>query len=131
VSASIRIGAIALAMLLALACGTPRLLIATGTTIGMKVAPGDGKARPPQVTFAYKRAEVAVVPSPSSGERGAERDAGGNLVRGAYSTLAAFSFYTTWFGETRLDSVIATGHAARRIQDPVPEEGGQDPPDGD
>lgn len=107
--------------LLAAGCGTPRLLIATGTTIGLKATPGDGQARPPQVTFAYKRAELAVVPSPRGS---AERAADGSLVSEAYSTLAAFSFVTDWFDETCLDSLVATGHAARLLQDPVEEEDG-------
>lgn len=96
------------------ACGTPRLLIATGTTIGLKATPGDGQARPPQVTFAYKRAELAVVPT---AQGSGKRDKSGNLLQEAYSTLAAFSFFTTWFGETRIDSVVATGHAARNLNE--------------
>jgi hypothetical protein len=114
----IRIGIVAALGVVLAACGSPRLLIATGTTIGLKATPGDGQARPPQVTFAYKRAEVAVVPTPEKpAERGAKRDEDGNLVQEAYSTLAAFSFFTKWWGETRLDSVVATGHAARELHD--------------
>jgi len=43
-------------------CG-PRVLIATGTTLGLKATPGDGQSRPPQVTLGYKRAEAALIPT--------------------------------------------------------------------
>ena len=73
--------------LVATACG-PRVIISTGTTIGLKATPGDGYTRPPQVTLAYKRAETAFVPT--KGDIATASD-------DAFSTLAALHFSTEWF----------------------------------
>jgi hypothetical protein len=89
-------------------CG-PRVLIVTGTTLGLKATPGDGETRPPQVTLGYKRAETAIVPT--KGEFGTANS-------DAYSVLAAFDFRSAWFGKTELASFIASGNAARKIQTP-------------
>lgn len=86
-------------------CG-PRVLVVTGTTIGLKATPGDAQTRPPQVTLAYKRAETALVPTAGSKATG---------KTDAYSTLASFFFETEWFGATELRSFIATGNAARPL----------------
>ena len=97
-----------LCMLVALTAGCgPRVTVTTGTTIGLKATPGDGYTRPPQVTFGYKRAELALVPTVGTHATATED---------AFSTLAAFYFSTEWFGQTELSSFIGTGHAARRIQ---------------
>lgn len=88
------------------ACG-PRVIISTGTTIGLKATPGDGNTRPPQVTFGYKRAETALVPT-KGGKATSSAD--------AFSTLAAIHFSTEWFGATELQSFVGTGIAARDIQ---------------
>ena len=88
------------------ACG-PRVVISTGTTIGLKATPGDGNTRPPQVTFGYKRAETALVPT-------AGRTA--TAKADAFSTLAAIYFSTRWFGKTEIRSFIGTGFAAREVQ---------------
>ena len=88
-------------------CGTSRVIIATGTTIGLKATPGDGSSRPPQVTFGYKRAEASIVPTKGEAVSG-DTD--------AFSTLAAFHFQTQFFGKTELDSFISTGNAAIDIQ---------------
>jgi hypothetical protein len=91
------------------ACG-PRVIIATGTTIGLKATPGDPQGgRSPQVTFGYKRAEAALV---------ATRGDGATEKKDAYSTLASFGFSTAWFGDTELASFIATGFAARGLTAP-------------
>jgi hypothetical protein len=90
-------------------CG-PRVILTTGTTIGLKATPGDGYTRPPQVTFGYKRAEAAVVPTKGTVALEGED---------AYSTLAAFHFSTEFFGKTELDSFISTGRAALDIQQPA------------
>jgi hypothetical protein len=105
-----RLALLALGLLLssATACGTPRVNLITGTTIGLKATPGDGETRPPQVTLGYKRAEVALVPTSGMGAT-AETD--------AQSTLASFHFSTRWFGHTEIDSFIATGNAARALSD--------------
>jgi len=100
------------ALLLLGGCG-PRVLIATGTTLGLKATPGDGQSRPPQVTLGYKRAEVALVPT--DGEE-ARKD------EDAYSVLAVFDFRSMWFGKTELASFIASGNAAREIQGERPGE---------
>ncbi len=88
------------------ACG-PRVIISTGTTIGLKATPGDGNTRPPQVTFAYKRSELALVPT--SGNKATSNS-------DAFSTLAAIHFSTEWFGSTEIRSFLGTGMAARDIQ---------------
>lgn len=98
---------LALSLLLVLTgCGTGRVIISTGTTIGLKATPGDG-TRPPQVTFGYKRAEASIVPTRGEAVSG-DTD--------AFSTLVAFHFQTQFFGKTELDSFISTGGAARDIQ---------------
>jgi hypothetical protein len=96
-------------------CATqqPRVTVVTGTTIGLKASSGDGNTQPPQVTFAYKRSELALIPT--KGGVAVKKDtppAGSD----AFSTLVAFFFSTEWFGKTEVDSFIATGHAARDIQ---------------
>lgn len=102
----IRLLALAVLVLLSSGCGT-RVIITTGTTIGLKATPGDGSSRPPQVTFGYKRAEASIVPTRGSVVP-ADED--------AFSTLAAFHFQTRFFGKTELDSFIGTGRASRDIQ---------------
>lgn len=94
-------------------CG-PRMYVVTGTTIGLHATPGDGQTRPPQVTLAYKRAETAIIPT---GKATAKRD-----LSDAYSAFAAFSFFSKWWGDTRLDSFIATGVAAQNIVKESPDE---------
>ncbi len=95
-------------------CATqqPRVTVVTGTTIGLKASPGDGNTQPPQVTFAYKRAEFALIPTTGKAAAKDPSSSGSD----AFSTLVAFFFSTQWFGNTELDSFIATGHAARDIQ---------------
>ena len=94
------------ALLVLAGCG-PRVLIATGTTLGLKATPGDGQSRPPQVTLGYKRAEVALVPT--DGKKATQGS-------DAYSVLAVFDFRSEWFGKTELASFIGSGNAARDIQ---------------
>jgi hypothetical protein len=103
-----RCGLLALGLLLATGCA-PRVNLTTGTTIGLKATPGDGSARPPQVTLGYKRAELAFVPTEGKGTT-ADTDAA--------STLASIHFSTRWFGHTELDSFIATGSAAQKLTSP-------------
>ena len=94
-------------------CG-PRVLIATGTTLGLKATPGDGQSRPPQVTLGYKRAEAALIPT--SGGKATRTSPPTADNTDAFSTLAAFDFESVWFGKTELSSFIATGFAAKYIQ---------------
>lgn len=101
--------------LLSSACG-PRVLIVTGTTIGLKATPGDGQMRPPQVTLAYKRAETALVPTKGAkATKGPPKGSKQPQDTDAYSALASFYFETKWFDSTELRSFIATGHAARPL----------------
>jgi hypothetical protein len=114
------------------ASGCSHVVIATGTTLGLKATPGDGETRPPQVTFGYKRAELAMVPTkrgtatkcpapgavaaPIDPADGSETPAAPCQETEAFSTLASFFFETQWFGRTEVESFIATGHAAKEIQ---------------
>ncbi len=95
--------------------GCSRVIIATGTTVGLKATPGDGQSSPPQVTLGYKRAESALVPT--NGEKATHTKDGAN-DKDALSTLASFSLSTSWFGSTEVASFIATGTAAQEIQAP-------------
>jgi hypothetical protein len=102
--------AVAVAMAMATGCG-PRVIITTGTTLGLKANPGDAEAgRPPQVTLGYKRAEAAIIPT-----KGNHATADGDE---AYSTYASFGFQTRWFGTTELTSFISSGFAARALVAP-------------
>ena len=89
-----------------------RMVVSTGTTIGLHATPGDGKSQTPQVTLAYKRAELALVPT---GEKAARKSPAGNSD--SYSALAIVDFRTKWFSGTGIDLFIATGHASRDIQE--------------
>lgn len=89
-----------------------RMTVSTGTIIGLNATPGDGQTQAPQVTLAYKRSELAFVPT---GERLAKK--GPPIDTDAYSALAIIDFKTRWFRGTQIDQFIATGHAARDIQD--------------
>lgn len=86
-----------------------RMTLSTGTVIGLTATPGDGQSQLPQVTFAYKRAEMALVPTGG-------KAASNKPPTDAYSALAVIDFHTRWFHETSIDQFIATGHAARDIQ---------------
>jgi hypothetical protein len=57
------------------------------------------------VTLAYKRAEVAIVPTGKAVARKDESD--------AFSALTVFSFFSQWWGDTRVTSFITTGFAAQ------------------
>lgn len=106
-------GAIALA-----GCG-PRMNIVTSTNLGLHATPGDGSTQPPQVSIAYKRSEVAVIPAGGGGGIDASKSGNPEAVdRDLFSAITAYGFQTQWFGKTALDSVIATGHAARTISSP-------------
>lgn len=95
---------------IAATCGCARrMTVTTGTTIGLSATPGDGRSQSPQVTLAYKRAEMAIVPT---GGRAASKTPDVDC----YSALAIVDFRTKWFSGTALDQFIATGHAARDIQ---------------
>ena len=87
-----------------------RMTVSTATTIGLNATPGDGKSQAPQITLAYKRAEMALVPT---GGKAATREPDSD----SYSALAIVDFRTRWFGGTSIDQFVATGHAAREIQE--------------
>lgn len=109
-----------------LGCG-PRMNIVTSTSLGLHATPGDGSSQPPQVSIAYKRSEVAVIPAGGGGGVDVPDDDSGSTTtderrqdRDLFSAITAYGFQTQWFGKTALDSVIATGHAARMIASPPP-----------
>ena len=88
-----------------------RMTVTTGTVIGLVANPGDGQSQPPQITFAYKRAEMALVPTsgqPATNSAGVKSD--------AFSSLTLVNFQTKFFGKTSIDQFFATGHASRDIQ---------------
>jgi hypothetical protein len=96
-----------------------RVVIVTGTTLGLKATPGDGQSRPPQVTLGYKRGEFALVPTKGTAAQRCPDDAAATddtKCTDAFSTLTAFDFRTRWFGSTELSSFVATGFAARDLQ---------------
>ncbi len=115
-----RLATVAVVVLTVLVGCGPRVIIATGTTLGLKATPGDGSSRPPQVTLGYKRAETALIPTSGSKATCVPQDdepCGRDPESiDAFSTLAAFDFYTKWFGKTELSSFLATGFASQLIQ---------------
>jgi len=121
---TIAAGWLAIGALAALGCG-PRMTVVTSTSLGLHATPGDGNTQPPQVSLAYKRSEVAVIPTGAGGGHRASEPKSGEGGEAAtnrpdsdlFSAITAFGFQTTWFGKTALNSVIATGHAARDIAD--------------
>lgn len=92
----------------------PHVIIATGTTLGIKATPGDGQTRPPQIVVGYKRAELAVIPVDASG---AQRDDAHVVQKEAASTVASFYMKNEWTSETVIRSFIGTGFAARSVID--------------
>lgn len=115
----------------ALLCGCSNMVISTGTTIGLKATPGDGSTQTPQVTFGYKRMELAYVPVDAASaskapppRKGAKPEdpspAGQNKSPApgdvdAFSALAVIDVQTKWFGRTVIKQFISSGIAARDI----------------
>lgn len=87
-------------------CGGNRLYVVTGTSVGLHCTPGDGSTTPPQVSLAYKRTELAIIPTTA---------AGATTDTDAYSSLAGFDFKSHFFGETALHQFISTGFASRKL----------------
>lgn len=107
------VAVLALAVLAFAGCASnPHVIIATGTTLGIKATPGDGQTRPPQLVVGYKRAEVAVIPVDATG---AQRDDARVVQKEAASTVASFYMKNTWTSETVIRSFIGTGFAARSV----------------
>jgi len=103
-------GLVIAASLLVSGCA-PHVIIATGTTLGIKATPGDGQTRPPQVVLGYKRAEAALIPVEGGG---AEMN-GSEVKTDAASTVASFYLKSQWTAGTEIRSFIGTGFAARQI----------------
>jgi hypothetical protein len=103
-------GLVIAASLLVSGCA-PRVIIATGTTLGIKATPGDGQTRPPQVVIGYKRAEAALIPVEGGG---AEMN-GFDVKTDAASTVASFYLKSQWTAGTEIRSFIGSGFAARHI----------------
>jgi hypothetical protein len=91
---------------------SPHVIIATGTTVGIKATPGDGQTQPPQLVLGYKRAETAIIPVDGTG---AERATSGVVQKDAASTLASFYMKNQWTSDTQIRSFIGTGFAARSL----------------
>lgn len=120
--------------------GQDRVLVTTGTQIGLEATPGDGATQAPNVSFGYKRVELALVPvSPTSDKeskvktpeelkaetpedpKGGSQNEDSKLAtksKDAYSVLATFNMASNWFGPAKIEQFIATGHASRSIQSP-------------
>ena len=107
-----RFGSAVLALtLLSLPACAPRVIVATGTTIGIRATPGDGQTRPPQLVLGYKRAETALIPVEG---RGAQKT-GDEVTTDAASTVASFYLKSQWTSNTEIRSFIGSGFAARAI----------------
>jgi hypothetical protein len=100
-------------VVLAVAACSPHVIVATGTTIGIKATPGDGQTRPPQLVVGYKRAEAALVPVDGTGSQRA--GAGNAVTNEAASVVSSFYLKNQWTSETQIRSFIGTGFAAREI----------------
>lgn len=97
--------------LVASGCSHPRIFVATGTLVGLEATPGDlGEGQVPQVTFGYRRSEVAIVPV-----KGDQAATSSPSKQDAASTLTTFNLALNWFGPARIEQYIATGHASRDI----------------
>jgi hypothetical protein len=101
---------VVVASLLVSGCA-PRVIIATGTTLGIKATPGDGQMRPPQLVIGYKRAEAALIPV----EGGGAQMNGSEVKSDAASTVASFYLKSQWMAGTEIRSFIGSGFAARHI----------------
>ena len=97
-------------------CGcssSPRMTVVTGTIIGLHASPGDGSSRPPEITFAYKRSELALIPT-----AGAVAVDHGTTTTANTDTSSSFSLLDTdihWFGTSLIQQIFATGHASRAL----------------
>jgi hypothetical protein len=106
-----RYGSILLALSLLLPACAPRVIVATGTTLGIRATPGDGQTRPPQVVLGYKRAEAALIPV----EGGGAQTNGDEMKTDAASIVASFYLKSEWTAGTEIRSFIGSGFAARSI----------------
>lgn len=100
-------------------CGQPRVIVATGTQIGLEATPGDvNAAQAPSVSFGYKRAELALVPVGDDTSHRIKKGKGSKDPNreDAYSVLATFNLALNWFGPLMIEQFVATGHASRDIQ---------------
>jgi hypothetical protein len=98
------------------ACSSPRMTIITGTSVGLHLTPGNGQETPPQVSLAYKRTELALIPVSRAGAH----KTGTSVTNAvdAYSSLAGFDFRSSFFGGTiQLQQFISTGFASRELLD--------------
>lgn len=104
--------------LLTAACGGPRVLVVTGTLVGIEATPGiPEEGQSPAVTFGYRRAEAALVPleKPASDNSNVVQQGTKNPPKDAASVLATFNLAHNWFGPAKIEQYIATGHAAKDL----------------
>jgi hypothetical protein len=96
----------------------PRVVVATGTTLGIKATPGDGQTRPPQLVVGYKRAEATLIPVEGDGakkKKGSEKPS--DIEKDAPSVVSSFYLKSRWTSDTEVRSFIGTGFAAQNIVD--------------
>jgi hypothetical protein len=82
------------------------MTVVEATVIGLNATPGNGSSTAPQVTFAYKRAETALIPTSGTGATG-QTD--------ALSSLSALYCKSRFFGTTEIDDFVSTGFASREL----------------
>ena len=109
-------------MLLSSACSQPKVFVATGTLVGLEATPGNPEeGQTPAVTFGYRRAEVALIPTEKQGDKTKDNTGssgqhrGGTSTSDAASVLATFNLAYNWFGPARIEQYVATGHASRTL----------------
>lgn len=83
------------------------MTVAEVSVIGLSITPGDGHTQMPQLTLAYKRAELALIPT--------AQNLATNQTSDCYSVFSSLYFGTSLFGPTEIDDVIGTGFAARNL----------------
>lgn len=110
--------------LLTTACVHSRLVVVTGTLVGLEATPGnpqDGQS--PAVTFGYRRAEAALIPVEKEDGNKEKPDNQSNVGqhgtknpdKDAASILATFNLAHNWFGPAKIEQYIATGLAAQSM----------------
>ena len=104
---------LAVVSILASCASGSRMTVVTGTVIGLHASPGDGSSRPPAVTFAYKRSEVALIPT--AAQPALEVGINSTNRTDTYSAFSVFDADIHWFGGSKIQQFIATGHAARTV----------------
>ena len=101
-----RVFPLLLAAALPTGCTGPRMTVVEATVIGLNATPGNGASTAPQVTFAYKRAELAIIPTTGRG---------GSGQTDCFSSLSALYCNSRFLGTTEIDDFVSTGFASRSL----------------